>query len=131
MVQDLRPKRLRLVVIPLAVIVAAWIGIGLWIGGDVRVAARDAQARFGGGAVAALSAVATSVDAPLDERNRAIWALGQLGDPAALPVLERLQTGAGCQHDRAVCQREVHKAIAACRGGFNVSAVLWRHTISG
>ena len=57
---------------------------------------------------------------------QAVVALGQLGDPAALPVLERLATGRDCDHARDVCQKEVRKAIEGCRGATNLTAILWR-----
>lgn len=128
---ELRRRPLRFVLIPLALVGAAYVGLGLWIGGDVRAVARGAQARFGGDPVTALAALAADPAAPLGERNRAVWALGQLGDPAALPVLERLHADAACRHDGAICQHEVRKALAACRGGFNLTAIVWRHAVSG
>jgi len=109
----------------LALLLGAYLGLGLWIGHDVR----EAVARAGGGEdpLAALVAVATAGDRPLAERNRAVWALGQLGDPAALPALEGLQTGRDCDHGREVCQHEVEKAIRSCEGATNITAPLWRH----
>ena len=53
----------------------------------------------------------------LQERNRAVWALGQLRDPRALPVLEAAYTGKPCDHSRFLCQHELAKAIKLCRGG--------------
>jgi hypothetical protein len=122
-----RRRRCFYVLIPLGALLAAYVAIGMWIGTDVREAAATAQARFGGDPVAALCALAESDREPLELRNRSVWAIGQIGDPSALPHLERLRTGAPCVHDREVCQREVEKAIAACRGSFNAAAPVWRH----
>lgn len=132
----LRRRPLRVVLFPLAGVVAVYVGLGLWIGSGVRDVARAAQARFAGAPVAALCALVADEDAGYDLRNRAVWALGQLGDPDALPVLESLYRAASsrgpvCQHDRAVCQHELRKAIAGCRGAVNVTAVVWRRGFAG
>jgi hypothetical protein len=52
----------------------------------------------------------------LRNRNHAIWALGQARDPRALPVLDGYLTGAACDHARDLCQRELGKAVALCKG---------------
>ena len=53
---------------------------------------------------------------PLKERNRAVWALGRLRDPRALPALEGVYTGDLCEHARFLCQYELEKAIKRCGG---------------
>jgi hypothetical protein len=65
--------------------------------------------------VAALLAYVQSDTHSLQERNYAVWALGQARDPRALPVLEGYVTGAPCDHARGLCQHELGKAIALCR----------------
>lgn len=60
--------------------------------------------------VALLIVLAGAEEAPLADRNRAVWALGELRDERALPVLERLHVQETCDHGRLVCQREVRKA---------------------
>ena len=61
------------------------------------------------------------------EKNNAIWALGQIGDPKVLPVLQRPYTGKSCEkpcrRSKSICQREVRKAIQSCKGAF--SATRW------
>jgi hypothetical protein len=131
MTRPLRPMPLRILLIPLGVVLTAYLGIGLLIGSDVRQVSRTAQSRFAGAPVTALCALATDENVAFDLRNRAVWALGQLGDPAALPVLEPLYTGAECHHDRALCQHELHKAITGCRGAVNVTALIWRRGFAG
>jgi hypothetical protein len=79
-----------------------------------------------GDPVAALLAYVVDEENGLRERDRAIWALGQLGDARALPLLEGLATGAPCGHEHGLCQHGIEKAIAACRGGTNLPANLWR-----
>ncbi len=131
MTRVFRRQPLRVILIPLAVVLAIYVGIGIWIGRDVRSAAREAQTRFTGAPVTALCALVADQHAGYELRNRAVWALGQLGDPAALPVLEPLYTGAECHHDSALCQHELRKAILGCRGGVNVTALVWRRGMAG
>jgi hypothetical protein len=66
--------------------------------------------------VAALTDFVKSQSHPLAERNKAIWALGHLGDGRALAVLESVYTGELCIHDEILCQYELEKAIKACGG---------------
>jgi hypothetical protein len=69
--------------------------------------ARQAMARFPGDPVAALIAQAGCQSCALPERNHAIWALGQLRDRRALPLLRQYGSGTPCD------QREIRKAIRA------------------
>jgi hypothetical protein len=131
MTREFRRQPLRVILIPLTVVVAIYVGIGVWIGNDVRQVSRTAQSRSTGAPVTALCTLVTDDDVGYELRNRAVWALGQLGDRAALPVLEPLYTGDECRHDSALCQHELRKAIMACRGGVNVTALVWRRGFSG
>lgn len=108
-------------------IVVGFIAIALIIGRQVEDAITVAQSSQSGEPVEALISLAVSEEAPLPDRNSAIWALGQLGALEALPVLESLLAGASCDHDSAICQYTLQKAIKACSGGFNLGAVIWRH----
>ena len=107
--------------------VVAFVVLCLVIGSSVRGAVSAAQERHPGGPTEALLAVAQDEDLGLSERNRAIWALGQLGSPEALPVLEAMVTANGCDHANRICQYELEKAIAGCAGGTNAGAWIWRH----
>ena len=104
---------------------AVWL-IGLSIGSAVHAASEAALLEQPGDRVLALMAYVESPKHTLRDRNRAVWALGQLGDARALPVLETNFTGRDCDHERALCQYELRKAIRLCRGGTNVAAVAWR-----
>ncbi len=70
--------------------------------------------------VEALTALLRSDKVSFERKNRAIWTIGQLADPRALPVLEELRTDIPCEEpcskDLAVCQYELEKAIGWCRG---------------
>lgn len=58
----------------------------------VKQYATEAQTIYGGDAAGALIALVEDESASFEKRNSAIWALGQLGNDRALPVLSRLDT---------------------------------------
>jgi hypothetical protein len=97
------------------------------IGSSVKGAVSNAQSSYSGDPVTALIQVATSENTGISERNRAIWALGQLGSSRAMPALQSLYTGEPCDHKKLICQHEVEKAIQGCGEGLNIGAVFWRH----
>jgi hypothetical protein len=117
----------RIAVAASAAVLVAFVAVCLVIGRQVDAAVTRAQKAHPVDGVSALILVVESRDTPVPERNRAIWALGQLGARAALPVLRSLSGSDECSHGTAVCQREVRKAIALCEGRFNVGALVWRH----
>lgn len=104
----------------------AYVSVSLWIGSDVKKTAREALRQHKGDRVEALIAYAQSSEHSLRERNRAVWALGQLGDRRALATLTNLRTGRPCDHDSELCQRELAKAIELVEGDLNVTALVWR-----
>jgi HEAT repeat protein len=116
----------RATVLGLVLIAALLLGSSWLIGSGVHAASEAALLERPGDRVLALMAYVESPQHTLRERNRAVWALGQLGDARALPVLERHLTGRDCDHGRVVCQREVRKAIGLCRGATNMAAFAWR-----
>ncbi len=69
-------------------------------------------------AVEALIAVVDDPSADLQERTDAVWALGQMRDPRALPVLKKYYTGEPCDHEKAICQYELSKAIGKIEGTY-------------
>lgn len=111
----------------IALPILAFLGLCLVIGMGVRGAVSHAQEGFPGDPVTALISVATSEEIKIADRDRAIWALGQLGSPEALPTLQSMVTDGTCDHESLICQYELEKAIAACSGGPNIGAVIWRH----
>jgi len=110
----------------LALLVAGVVAVSLVIGADVRAASRAAVEEHGGEAVEALMACVDDPSHSLTQRNRAIWALGQLGDPRALPVFLKHYSGQTCDHATGLCQRELRKAIKLTKGGGNITALIWR-----
>ena len=69
-----------------------------------------------GDTIASLIDYVNSGSHTLRQRNHAVWTLGQLRDPAALPALEKACTGKPCDHETTLCQYEIEKAIKLCRG---------------
>jgi len=61
-------------------------------------------------------------------RNSAIWALGQIGDARALPVLQSFYTGNIPPKESLnddISQYELKKAINLAGGGTNLTAIFW------
>jgi hypothetical protein len=96
---------------------------------EVRSACVSAQTEFEGDCVVALSQVAVSPDHSYQKRNRAIWALGEIGDSRAIPILENLSTGEPhpphCNIKHGICEYGVSKSIQLC-AGMNVVRYVWR-----
>jgi hypothetical protein len=66
------------------------------------------------------------------ERNRAIWPLGQLGDPRALDTLNKYYTGVEKDSEslgQELSQWELDKAINLCEGGLNITVFIWRNKL--
>ncbi len=92
------------------------VGLAWWIQGAAYKTAARSMTEHPGDEVTSLMAFVESTQHSLDERDRAVWALGQLADARALPVLERFHTGDPCDHATFLCQYQLEKAIARCSG---------------
>jgi len=97
-------------------VVVSFVGLSWWIQIGAHQTGTAAMKQFPGDRVEALMALAQSERHTLSERNHAVWALGQLRDRRALPVLQKYYTGQPCDHARYLCQLELKKAIALCDG---------------
>ena len=104
------------VIVTLLLLIIGLFGLRTWIYSDAIQAAEEAQARFSGDRVEALIAQLKSDEMPMRQKNRSVWALGQLRDKRAVPSLERLVTNEQCDHVNFICQSEVKKALGHCRG---------------
>jgi hypothetical protein len=100
-----------------------------WIGYEVKSQCQEAQRAYSGDCVEALISLLEDENRSFRERNSAIWALGQLGDNRALPVLEKYYTGNIPDReplDGTISQYELKKAINLASGGLNLGAFVWR-----
>lgn len=103
-----------------------------WIGYQVTSDCEISQKQYAGDCVETLSALVEDDTQNYSIRNSATWSLGQLGDPRALPVLEKYYTGNIPDREplnKTISQYELKKAIALARGGRNITAPFWRHFI--
>lgn len=102
----------------------------LWACFDIRSGVKNISAeavqQYPGDRVEALIAYVKSDEHSLRKRNLAVWALGQIGDKRALPVLTASYTGGPCDHGSRLCQGELQKAIKLCQGSFNATTWLPR-----
>ena len=90
------------------------------IGSSVKDIIVRATQEYSGDRVEALIAYMQSEKHNLRNRNRSVWALGQIGDKRALSVLEKFHIGEPCDHNKYLCQYELKKAIDLCKGGLNL-----------
>ena len=112
------------------VLLLAAYGLACWsIGAGVRAISQEALSIYQGETVTALMKYVDSEEHSLQQRNRAVWALGQMGEPKALPVLEKYYSAESCDHSSSLCQHELKKAVMACQGSWNIGRWTWRRYI--
>lgn len=100
-----------------------------WIGFDVKQRCRDAQSQYGGDCTESLISLLNDENRGFKDRNSAIWALGQLGDSRALPVLQSYYTGNIPDREplaKTISQYELKKAINLTSGDLNITSFMWR-----
>lgn len=110
----------------LVLILVMFVAVCFSIRSAVKQMSEEATKEYPGNRVEALTAYVISESHSLKKRNRAVWALGQIGDKRALAVLESFYTGGVCDHEKHLCQRELKHAIYGCKGGLNLTAWLRR-----
>ena len=99
------------------------------IGYSVKNKCQIAQAKYSGDCVEALISYLDDQTNDFLTRNSAIWALGQLGDERALPVLKKYYTsysGERCNRSEALAQLELQRAISYFEGNLNITHFFWR-----
>ena len=126
-------KLLFLGVIGMSVFALFFVITSVWIGFDVKRQCRDAKSEYGQDkCVDALLMILNDEGRGFSARNSAIWALGQLGDEKALPVLQSYYTGIIPDKeplDGVISQYELKKAVNLTSGGKNLTAIFWRYRI--
>ena len=81
---------------------------------EVRKNCNSAQDKYQANCVDSLIKVLETDGPTVKQKNDAIWALGQIADPKALPVLQKIYTGKIPVReplDRVISQYEIKKAI--------------------
>ncbi|MCF7820719.1 MAG: CapA family protein [Candidatus Pacebacteria bacterium] len=101
------------------------------IGTSVSQICSFAQNKYRQDCVTSLILVLDNKDLDFSLRNRAIWALGQLGDKRSLPSLNNyiLKEAQGSEKkplNSEISQYELKKAIKLVSGSPNITAWLWR-----
>lgn len=127
--KHIKEKILYAVAIGISVFFLFFIVSGFWIGYEVKNQCNEAMNAYEGDCVEALIQTLEDENQDYSTRNDAIWALGQLGDIRALPVLMSYQTGdipSREPYDKTISQYELKKAIRLTRGGINIPAFMWR-----
>jgi hypothetical protein len=116
-----------------SIVLLFFIIASVWIGHEVKAQCLLAQAEYPGDCVTALTAVLDDETRGFKPRNNAIWALGQIGDQRALPLLQSYYTGAIPDReplDQMISQYELKKAVNLTSGGTNITALIWRYGIN-
>ncbi len=115
-----------------SVFVLFFLAIGVVIGKEVNATCKLATEHYGGTCVTALEKTVNDEANPYRVRNSAVWTLGQLGDPKALPTLKQHYTGTIPDReplDHTLSQYELKKAIRLLQNGTNITAFIWRGSI--
>lgn len=128
-VRNVKRKLFYLGVVGISFALLFFVVTCFWIGRSVKRQCQEAKRVYPGDCVEALITLLNDESRGFRERNSAVWALGQLGDRRALPVLESYYTGNIPPReslDKTISQYELKKAVKLTSGGFNASAVFWR-----
>jgi hypothetical protein len=96
------------------------------IGVGVLHDSQKAMAQFRGDRIEALIFVVNCETCNLQDRNSAVWALGQLRDKGALPTLYKYRTGKPCNHRTSICQKEIAAAVKWTEGNAYMFPQVWR-----
>jgi len=102
--------KLALALVVLLLLALAGIQASIELG--VRDFSRTAMERFPGDRTTALINLVACEECSLQDRNHAVWALGQLREKRALPVLASYKTHRRCDHSSEICQHAIDKAMA-------------------
>jgi hypothetical protein len=110
----------------LVFLLVAFVMLFWSIRSSIKEISAEAAQLYPGDRIEALITYVKDENRSLRQRNRAVWALGQIGDKRALPVLTASYTGGPCDHDNFLCQGELQKAIKKCKSSFNATTWLPR-----
>ena len=132
-IKNLKQKLLYVMAVGVSIFLLFFMVTCAWIGYEVKNICWEAQRKYDGDCTESLSTLLKDKNREFRTRNDAIWALGQLGDSRALPVLRSFYTGDIPErepYDGMISQYELKKAINLTSGGVNISAFIWRGFLS-
>lgn len=121
-----------LAILGLSLFVMLFVVSSTWIGYTVKNMCLAAEDAYGGDCVEALSTQLRDESLDYGTRNTTTWALGEIGDQRALPVLENLFTGRVSVRESwegELSQYELQKAIRLIKSGFNLTHWAWRFSL--
>jgi len=132
-VKEIKQKLFFMIAIGISIFILFFVICCTWIGFDVKTQCQEAKAEYNGDCVEALVSLLKDEKRGYRARNSAIWALGQLGDARALPVLQSFYTGNIPEREalnKVISQYELKKAVVLTSGGTNITAIFWRFGIN-
>jgi len=103
------------------------LGVNL-ISYSVKEKCAIAQEKYNGDCAESLIAYLDDEQNSFHSRNSAIWALGQLGDERALPILKKYYTGYNGERNnrhQELAQLELKRAIGYMEGNLNITKFFW------
>ena len=110
----------------LTLLVLILAGIVVSIRSGLQRFSDEAVARFPGDRADALIQVVDCDTCTLEDRNHAVWALGQMSEERAIWVLRRHFDGQPCTHTTRLCQYELRKAIRMIETRQRRAGPVWR-----
>ncbi len=128
-INNFKPTIIYIVVVGISVSLLLFFVACTWIGNDVKTQCQTAMQEYGGDCVESLSKTLKDESRNFRTRNLAAWALGQIGDPRALPILRELYTGNIPPREPfndVLSQYELKKAINLIESGINICSWAWK-----
>jgi hypothetical protein len=125
----LKEKILYTLIIGISIFILFFIVSCSWIGYEVKDICQEAKTEYGKDCIGSLIDLLQDKNRGFKLRNDAIWALGQLGDKRALPILQQYYTGKVPAREplgKTISQYELKKAINLTSGGVNITSFIWR-----
>ncbi len=115
--------------LPVGLVTVLW----LWITVALAQHCRTAQTSYSGDCVTAELQLLQDENRSFEDRNMAIWTLGQIADPRAHSVLAQYFTGVIPDREplaEGLSQYEMKKALAHLENGAPLTSMLWRAVAS-
>lgn len=132
-INDFKQKFIYICIIGVSIFLLFFVVSCCWIGYEVKSRCQEAEREYGGSCTEALINVLKDEKKSYRQRNSAVWALGQLGDSQALPILQSYYNTGNIPNreslDKVISQYELKKAVNLTSGGLNITAIFWRYNL--